>query len=255
MGDFLSGLIKKYGKSSYSPVPSNSPFCPKAAAFSKTHPERVKDTELIDMLAMEMGTAAHEALQDAISEQYKLFGDWECQTCAKQWSRCLKPAHDHFKLKYKEPKFALPGVDRNCKSDAILEISEEIFTLLEFKFPGYIPQKANRKHYLQANLTAYVASKVTGLIIPTFNVMYFSRADLKNEIVFCYSVDKEVAEIQLELMQKDASPEIGICRNPGDWYCPWSDICFEGGAQGKWLQNNPDWAVKLKKLEWEDEQI
>ena len=255
MGDFLAGITKKYGKSSYSPVPSNSPFCPKAAVFAETYPERMRDTELMDKLAMEMGTAAHEVLQDAISEQYGLFGDWECQTCAKQWSKCLKPTHEHFTLKYRESKFALPGVGRNCKPDAILQLSEGVFTLLEFKFPGYSPKKANRKHYLQANLTAYVASRVTGLNIPDFTVMYFSRADLKNEVAFRYLVDKEVAEIQLQLMQKDTSPEIGICRNPGDWYCPWSDICFAGGAQGKWIQENPEWANKLKKLDWEQEQI
>lgn len=255
MGDFLAGIKKKYGRGSYSPVPSNSPYCPKAAAFAESHPERLRDTELMDMLAMEMGTAAHEVLQDAISEQYELFGDWECQTCGKQWFRCLKPAHEHFTTKYKEPKFALPGVGRNCKSDAILQLSEGVFTLLEFKFPGFTPKQPNRKHYLQANLTAYVASQVTGINIPDFAVMYFCRSDLKQESVYRYLVDKEVAEIQLELMQKEVSPEIGICRNPGDWYCPWSDLCFADGKQGKWIQDNPEWAIKLKKLEWEEQQI
>ena len=85
--------------------------------------------------------------------------------------------------------------------------------------------------------------------------MYFSRGDLKQETIYRYHVDKEVAEIQLEQMQKNVSPEIGICRNPGDWYCPWSDLCFAEGRQGKWLQDNPEWATKLKKLEWEEQQI
>ena len=255
MGDFLANITKKYGKGTYSPVPSNSPYCPKAALFSQTHPERMRETELIDKLAMDMGTAAHEALQEAISEQYSLFGDWECTLCGKYWSKSLKPVHEHYTLKYKEPKFPLPGVGRNCKSDAIVELSEGIYTLFEFKFPGYTPKKANRKHYLQANLTAYVASKVANIKIPDFAVMYFSRADLKQEAVYRYHVDSEVAEIQLELMQKETSSQVGICRNPDDWHCPWSDLCFANGAQGKWIQENPEWGTKLKKLNWEEEKI
>jgi hypothetical protein len=252
--------VEKSSYSEYYAAPSSQPCCPKARAFYKSNPERlISEDSVYNELYRNSGIACHQAVQDWMAKHKdNLVGNWRCSECKSFWKLCTKPKHKHNSLVWAEPKIKLPGMEHSCKADLLFLIGENQLHLTEMKFlkESNIPKlKAKRSNYLQANLTAFIIQSATEFKVPTFSVWYGSTTNFKNEKEFEYRLDEELAKLQIYFMDPNTHPSIGICRTPDDQWCEFSDLCFKDGAQGKWLQQYPEWAQCIERLYWPKENL
>ena len=233
---------------------SAQPFCPKAEHFAKLYPELMQDCDdVYGELYREMGKALHSVVQRRIGDAYNCFGYWQCPTCGKHWNKSWKPEHEH-PVSYqtpKESKYPVPGVGCNCKPDIIVATQYNPFKLALIEIKGCVSQldRPKRSHYLQANLTAYSFAVSTGYDLQDFALLYIPRGNCYQDQTFWFKRDDELAKLLIHLMSPGVT-QIGICKNPGSWDCPFSSICFKDGEQGKWWVDNPEISSKLEQLYW-----
>lgn len=233
----------------FKPIPSMQPFCPTAFILSQKEPV-VEQLSFGSRLRMEFGNSSHDFFQQAISKRFPCFGDW-VDSKGIEWKHRARPEGKEFK--YQETIFPIPGVGRNTKPDMLInfDLPQGAFSLLEIKCVGKRPTlQPDRKHYLQANLTAYCVSQE--IPCSDFFIVYIDRVDPNESTWTRYPLDLELAQIQIELMT--GKIPMGICSCPGDWWCPFTEKCFLAGQSQKWSEN-PELARKLEKLKWPTESI
>lgn len=232
----------------FKPIPSLQPFCPMAFIYSQKEPV-IEDRTFPSLLRMNFGNSSHDLFQQAISKRFDCFGDW-VDPKGVEWKHRSKPNLPD--LKYQETHFPIPGVSRNTKPDMLInfgDLSKGAYSLLEIKCVGKRPGvRPDRKHFLQANLTAYCVSQE--IPVTDFFIVYLDRVDPNLSTWTRYPVDVELAQIQLELMT--GKIPMGICSCPGDWWCPFMEKCFSEGQSQKWA-SLPEQARKLEKLKWPEE--
>ena len=197
---------------------------------------------------MSFGNHAHNLIQQKIANRYHCFGDWIDQA-GRTFQHQTKP--QPCPMEYAETHFNIPGVGRKTKPDLLVNFDlPEGFSLLEIKCVGECPaDRPDRKHFLQANLTAYCCGME--MKVPDFFILYIERSHPERSKWTRYPVDVELAQLQLELMT--GKIPIGICSCPGDWWCPFMEKCFTDGQSRLWSEN-PEISSRLEKLKWAPEE-
>lgn len=228
----------------FKPYPSLQPFCPRAFIYSSKEPV-MEDRSFISEIRMTFGNQVHNMIQQGLAKRFYCFGDW-IDSSGRAYRHQLRPEGIGPVL-YEESKFPIPGLKSNTRPDMLINFDlPEGFSVLEIKSVGECPaDRPDRKHYLQANLTAYICGQE--LVVPDFFILYIERSHPERSRWVRYPVDMELAQLQLELMT--GKIPMGICSCAGDWYCPFTEKCFKEGQAKLWV-DNPDIAKRLETLKW-----
>lgn len=194
-------------------------------------------------IAMDNGTAMHAVLQAAMSEEGKLFGDWECAKCSSIKEMQLFPGkccgHSYV---YKELFIDDEFIGFSGHVDAVIQLTNDNYALVDFKTVDpkkYKAKSMDPKHILQISAYRYYLRRPPfNLPIEEAYVAYFSREDRPSFKIFEIP-DGQQYDKQFEMFQKHAimtekavkTGEIdslpSYCNSISDEpYCPFNHMCF-----------------------------